>query len=213
MASELRRHFHERLMAVRADVGTIAAQVVASVRRATDTLLESDTETAALLIEADHFIDEQSRAVEREVLDLVALQAPVARELRFLLASQRVAQELQLSGHLATGIAQRVAAIGPDALSNELRAVIYEMGAAATELTERAVHAYLDEDAALASDISAGVAHVADLHRGLLRELFATDPGMGVEPIVELGLIARFYERIADHAEVIAERVRFIGGR
>jgi phosphate transport system protein len=210
--SELRRSYHQRLDGLGDVVTTMATRVVRSVRTATDALLEGDLAAADQLLTTDKSLDESSRDVELEVLDLLALQAPVARELRYLLASQRIAQELQLSGHLATGIAQRVASVSQDALNTEIRAILYEMGAAGTEMTDAAIQGYARVDTELAREVLGRDEHVADMQRRLLRELFAIDEIRGVEPIVELGLVARFYGRIADHAVVIAERVLFIEG-
>jgi phosphate transport system protein len=210
MAHELRKGYHQRLDALREEATAMATQVVLAVRHATDALLEGDLAITRDLIEADPTFDTRSRDVEREILDLLALQAPVARELRFLLATQRIAQELQLSGHLATSIARRVGAIHPEVLSPETRVILYEMGAAGAELTHTAIGAYALAEPAAAREVLARDDHVAELQRRLLRELFAIGEARDVGPVVELGLIARFYGRIADHALVVAERAIFV---
>jgi phosphate transport system protein len=149
-------------------------------------------------------------AVEREVFDLVALQAPVARDLRLLLASLRIAHEVELSGALASNIAARASLPRPAVvLTPALRALLYSMGAESAGLMERAGRSYIALDDGLAVAVAESGDPVRSVHRAFLGELFALPDGP-VEPVVDLGIVARCYERIADHALEVAERVRFV---
>lgn len=210
-APELRRSFHDDLARVRRRVERMAATVAASIEMATTALLDSDEGTAAEVCARDAAVDEATVWVEREVFDLVARQAPVASDLRLLMATLRIAQDVERSGDLAASIAKRVPRVSEDTVEGGVRSRISEIGDASRSLFEDAARSYKVLDADLAAKVIKGDDEVDELHRRLLRELFALSDEPA-ETLVELGLIARFYERIADHAVVIAERVRFAAG-
>lgn len=206
---ELRRSFHDDLADLRARVDEMAAVVVVGLGSATEALLAGDRVAAAAVVRADAAIDRLYPAVEADVFNLVARQAPVARDLRFLIATLRVALEIERSGDLVASVARRVPTIEPATLTPTVRGLLVEMGAGAADMFRAASRAYAVLDVDLARTVPAADDAMDNLHRRLLAELFAT-PGGAVASMIELGLVARFYERIADHAVVIAERVCFV---
>ena len=209
MTSELRRSFHDDLASLRGRVEEMAAVVVAGVAQVTDALLDGDPGAAAEVIAADARIDELYPTVEADVFHLVATQAPVARDLRFLMATLRVAMEIERSGDLVASVGRRVGTLDGVALTPTVRLLLAEMGARATAMFGSAAAAYATLDAERARALPAEDDAMDDLHRRLLQELFDSSGG-AVATIVELALIARFYERVADHAVVVAERVGFV---
>ncbi|HEX2850763.1 MAG TPA: phosphate signaling complex protein PhoU [Acidimicrobiales bacterium] len=206
--SELRRAFHDDVGRLRLRVESVGAQVVASIEMATTALLEADSATALEVCARDAAVDAAAVWVEREVFDLVARQAPVASDLRLVMATLRIAQDVERAGDLTASIAKRVGRMSGTSLDRGVRATIAEIGEESRALFEAAVRCYRVLDAEMAQVVIDGDDRVDELHRRLLRELFAL-AGEAPETLVELGLVARFYERIADHAVVIAERVRF----
>ena len=174
---------------------------------ATDALLAGGHASAA--VSAARELSDGSAAVEREVFDLLALQAPVARDLRLLLASMRVAHEAELSGGLAATIALRVDAVDGAAFDGSVRTVLAEMAHQAGDQLRDAAAAYEVLDADMAEPVIAAEGAARESHRRFLRELFRVREAP-IESAVELGIIARSYERIADHAAEIAHRVRFV---
>ena len=207
-SGELRRTFHDDLGAVRSLVDEMAASVVAGIAAVTDALLEGDRTAAEAVVAADAAIDGTYPLVEGDVFQLVATQAPMARDLRFLIATLRVAMEVERSGDLVASVGRRVGSIDRVALTPPVRALLRAMGDEAAAMFSAAAGAYASLDAETASRLPARDDEMDGLHRDLLRELFESRGP--VASVVELGLIARFYERIADHAVVIAERVRFV---
>ena len=207
-SGELRRTFHDDLAGVRSRVDDMAATVIAGIGAVTDALLEGDRQGAEAIVAADAAIDRSYPVVESDVFQLVATQAPMARDLRFLIATLRVAMEVERSGDLVASVGRRVGSIEASALTTTVRSLLRGLGDGAASMFSSAAGAY----AALAADEAARIPArddaMDDLHRDLLRELFESRGP--VASVVELGLIARFYERIADHAVVIAERVRFV---
>lgn len=206
---ELRRAFHDELADLRTRVEAMADVVVSSISVATEALLAGDSDAARGVILGDGYIDETYPMVEADVFRLVARQAPVARDLRFLIATLRIAQEIERSGDLVSSVAKRVATLDPLALTPPVRSLLAAMGEQSEGMFAMAAACYASLDSERASSVRVSDDAMDELHRRLLLELFTASCGP-VGSIVELGLIARFYERIADHAVVIAERVRFV---
>jgi phosphate transport system protein len=207
--NELRRTFHDDLADLRRRVEEMATVVVDGIGAVTDALLEDDRAAADRVIAADAAIDARYPTVEADVFHLVATQAPVARDLRFLMATLRVAMEVERSGDLVASVGRRVGTLDADALTSTVRLLLAEMGTRARSMFATAAGSYASLDAVRARALAAEDDAMDDLHRRLLAELFHAETEH-VGSIVELGLIARFYERIADHAVVIAERVGFV---
>ncbi len=206
---ELRRSFHDDLYDVRRRVEAMAAVVVVGIADVTVALLDGDLQRAAQVVAADGEIDRLYPTIEADVFHLVATQAPVARDLRFLMATLRVAMEIERSGDLAASVGRRVPTLDPSALTSPVRSLLAEMGARAEQMFTQAAAAYASLDADGARALPAEDDAMDELHRRLLGELFASSP-THIGSTVDLGLIARFYERIADHAVVMAERVGFV---
>jgi phosphate transport system protein len=207
--NELRRTFHDDLADLRRRVEEMATVVVDGIGAVTDALLDGDRPAADRVIAADAAIDARYPTVEADVFHLVATQAPVARDLRFLMATLRVAMEIERSGDLVASVGRRVGTLDAGALTASVRILLAEMGTRARAMFATAAGAYASLDAVRARALAAEDDDMDDLHRRLLAELFGAE-AEHVGSIVELGLIARFYERIADHAVVIAERVGFV---
>ena len=205
---ELRRSFHDDLAYVRELVDEMARIVTSGVAAVTDALLEGDRVAAAEVIAADDEIDRVYPVVEDQVFRLVATQSPMARDLRFLIATLRVAMEVERSGDLVASVGRRVGSIEGGAMTTVVRSLLRSMGDGAGAMFSSAAGAYAALDAETACSIPAKDDEMDRLHRALLRELFESHGP--IASAVELGLIARFYERIADHAVVIAERVCFV---
>jgi phosphate transport system protein len=182
--------------------------VIEGLDRVTDALLSGDARTAAEVIAADAPLDDHYAVVEADVHDLLARQAPVARDLRFVLAGLRIAQEVERCGDLVASIARRAGRLDPAVLTPDIRAIVHEMGAEAVGMFRTAAAAYEVLDPSAAARLHEWDDTMDELHRRLLRAVFALHDAP-VESAVELGLVARFYERIADHAVVVAERICF----
>lgn len=208
MTTELRREYHDQLALLHQRVGQMGLVVVDGVRKATAALLAGDVRLADEVIAADEFIDSTYPWVEAAVFDVVARQGPVARDLRFVIATFRIAANIERCGDLVSSIARRAQRFDRESLLPAVRGRLDELGREVSTMFEKAMQAYavLDLDAAL--EVSRLDDRVDRLQRDLLHLLVA-EP-VDVESSIELAMIARFYERVGDHAEVIAERVRFV---
>jgi phosphate transport system protein len=204
---ELRRAYHDRIGDLRSRTGSLVVAAADAVEVVTAALLEGDPAGGHRLLAELAAATDEPRRVEDEVLDILALEAPMGRDLRVVLASLFIAQAAGLCLGLARTLAGRVIT-GDGVLTPTLRALAYEIGAQTVALLRRAVGAWavLDEAAALALIADAEPSRL--LQRRFLAELFGLS-GVPVETAVDLGMLARAYERLTDHAVSIAGRVVF----
>ncbi len=208
---ELRSEFHDQLAELHRGVEAMGADVVDMVRSAVDALLEGEGQRVVEIEAADAAVDAAYARVERDAYAVVVRQAPVARDLRLVVASLRVAQELERCGDLARSIARRSTRLDETVLTPRVRLLVHELGAEAVSMLAGSVRAYAVLDGPAATAVIAADEGLDALYAQMLRELFSLRQAAN-EPLVEAGLVARFLERLGDHAAVISARVLFING-
>jgi phosphate transport system protein len=208
MAEETRVGFHRDLDEIDQKVVQLFALVAEGVAKATDAFLASDREAAESLVDADAVIDELYCDVEELVQQQFATQSPMARDMRFLLSVLRIVPELERSGDLAEHIAARAARGVSNNLSPRIRGLIEQMGRIGTQMWREAADGYVDRDGNVAVRLNERDDELDELHSSLTAELVT---GQLTVPIaLEMALVARFYERLGDHAVNIGERIRYI---
>jgi phosphate transport system protein len=207
---ELRLVYHQDLQKIDRQVIGLFALVGESVGGATDALLSGDRGAAQALVARDELIDQTYHEIERLVEKLVVLQSPVAGDLRFLLTALRIVPELERSADLAEHIAQRAArGITPD-LSPRVRGIIEQAGRVAVELWHRAADAYAERDGEAHARLDERDDELDDLRVSLIAEI--STGSLAIPVVIELALIARFYERLGDHAVNVARQVQYLSG-
>ena len=204
---ELRRAYHDRIADLRAQTIAIVRDAARSVGDVTVALVERDCAVGESIVLDAGDTARRVAAVEAGVLDVLAQQAPVGRDLRVVLAALRIAQIAELCLGLSRTLAGRVGR-GDDVLTPTLRDLTYTIGERAGGLLEDANGAWIVLDEAQARAVIEGAAEVRELHRRFLAELLGLD-GVPVDAAVDLGMAARVYERLTDHAVEIAGRVLF----
>ncbi len=205
MAGPLRKSFHEELTDIDAGVVQLFALVLESLAAATDTLLSGDRDTAMVIRERDAVIDQLNKDLEGVVERALALQAPVAGELRFLLSVLRIVPELERSGDLANHIAKRARLYLADDLTPVVRGNIHRMGELDVQMWRMAADAYYERDATAYERIDALDDEIDVLHDETYAALL--DEAIPRRAALEMALVARFYERLGDHAVHISERI------
>jgi phosphate transport system protein len=203
----LRIDFHRDLDEIHQGVIRLFAQVTEAVTACTEALLADDRVAATRVSEGEESIDAAMGELEERLERLLLLQAPVARDLRYVLSLIRIVPELERSGDLADHIARRAGSGLAADLPPPIRGIFERMGAAAGELWRQASDAFADRDPDAFERIETGDDVIDDLHRDLLDHVLRSD----IDPAIasEATLIGRFYERLGDHAVHIAERVRY----
>jgi phosphate transport system protein len=212
MAEEVRKSFHQQLGEVKADIVRLAAMTTETIPRATQALLNADLAAAQQIIDDDDIIDQQSIEVEEACLRLLALQQPMASDLRALMTAIKLNWDLERSADLAVNICKTVRRVYGATLTPQLRGIIEQMSEEAYRLMRLAVDAYMDENIALAAALDDMDDRLDGLQVELVRAIFEAHEkeGMALLSSVQLALIGRYYERIGDHAVNIGERVQYL---
>jgi len=210
--SDLRSGFHEELAEVRTGVARLSAGVTELVPRATEILLGADLEGAEYLILGDEEYDAKSIEIEERCFSLIALQAPVAVDLRELVSAIKIVADIERSADLCVNICKAARRIYSHSLDANLRGMIQKCGQQASLLFKEATEAYLARDGARASALPDMDGYLDDLHRQFIQVIFESHAAgnIDLQVAVQLAVVARFYERIGDHAVNIAERTRYI---
>jgi len=206
-----RQEFDRELGAIEAKVIELFNMVAEDLPRATDALLNGDSEAVRALAERDRVIDglypEIEELADRELL----LQQPAASDFRLLISVLRVVPELERSHDLIVNIARRGNLILSQDLSARSRGLIEHMGSLASEMWREAVDCWCERDRSAAAALGERDDEMDELYASLMAELASGE--MTLPVTMQLTLVARFYERLADHAVNIARRVIYLAGR
>ena len=206
-----RQEFDRELSDIEARVIELFTMVVEDLPKATDILLSGTAEKVRALAERDRVIDalypEIEDLVDREIL----LQQPVAGDLRLLVSVLRVVPELERSHDLVVEVARRASHILSDDLTSRTRALVEQMGTLASEMWREAVDCWCERDRSAAVALSERDNEMNELYASLIAEI--ASGRMTVPVTMEMTLVARFYQRLADHAFNIARRVVYLAGR
>lgn len=205
------RHFHEELSQVKVQLLTMSGEAEAALGTAVEALLDRDHEKADSVIAGDHVIDQMEIEVEEMCLNLLALQQPMARDLRMLMVALKIANDLERVGDHAVNIAQSAKRVAPTrAVTPEPE--IQEMARLARGMLSDALETFIRGDSNAARELVKRDDKVDALHRSLFRVLLTymmEDPHI-IGTGMELSLVSRNLERVADLATNIAEDVVFL---
>jgi phosphate transport system protein len=209
---DLRKGFHGQLDFIRQGITHLAASVIEAIPRATQVLLDNDLEGADYLLLADQEIDSRSLELEERCYQVLALQAPVASDLRKVMAAVKMISEIERSGDLCVNICKAARRIYGAELDPRLRGLITRMSEQAQQLFKFSIDAYVEGDAPLAAAVPDMDDMLDRLHAEFIEQIFESHAEHRVPlPVaVQLALVARFYERIGDHAVNISRRVRYM---
>jgi len=205
---ELRRRFHQQLDEIDVLVIRLFALVTESVTAATDTLLDGDTEAARQLTERDSLVDQLEAELEELTEHELLTQTPMAGDMRFLVSVLRVVPELERSGDLAEHIAQRAAAGLALRLTPVVRGLLEQMGGICSNMWRRAADAWVERDVTAHADLDSADDQLDMLQERLVSELERAD--ISLPDALQTTLLARFYERLGDHAVHISERIQYL---
>lgn len=207
----MREAFHDQLDGLFTDLASMAGQVERAVSRATDALMSSDAEIAEEVISGDADIDQARERIEDVAFNLLSLQQPVAGDLRTIVATLRMVAELERMGDLSVHIAKIARLRVPDsAVPADVEPTIRRMAMVAELMVGKAALVITDRDVETARELARDDEEMDQLRRGSFRELLGSNWTHGVEPAVDIALLGRYYERIADHAVSVANRVVYV---
>jgi len=211
MSEESHRHFHEELGLVKIRLLTMSGEAEAALGLAVDALLGRDTDKAQHVIAGDKAIDRLEVEIEEQCISLLALQQPMARDLRMLMAAGKIANDLERVGDHAVNIAQSAVRLAKGRQITPEPEIV-EMARLARLMLSDALEAFIRGDSTSARDVCRRDDKVDALHHSVFRILLThmmEDPHV-ISYGMELFLVSRNLERIADLATNIAEDVVFL---
>jgi phosphate transport system protein len=162
-------------------------------------------------VAADVGLNRDQLEIEELILELVATQAPVAGDLRAVLAAQRSSSDIERMGDLAVHVAKVARMRYPEvAVPDEFRTTFKDMGRTAEAMAAKAGAVLGTRDLEGAAELASDDDEMDRLHRSLFVVIFDDDWTRGVEVAVDVALLGRYYERFADHAVNVAANVRYM---
>jgi phosphate transport system protein len=210
--TDLRSEFHNELDDLHSEVARLGAYVVELIPRVTDILLQQDLEGAEYVLRGDAEIDARATHTEERAIALLALQAPVAGDLRQIASVLKLAPEIERSADLCCNICKAARRIYGHQLDPKLRGLIQKMSDQAHSEYKEAVEAYLAIDGVRSAALPDMDGLLDDIHRQFIAQILESHAAgtIDLQVAVQLAVVARFYERLGDHAVNIANRIRFI---
>ena len=206
----VRNRFDEQLHTLNHELLEMGALIERAIRSATDALVKQDVEAALQAIAADKEVDQAERDIESLCLKLLLQQQPVARDLRLISSALKMITDMERIGDQASDIAELVIYLSKEPYIKELTH-LPQMAENAIRMVTGALDAYVRKDMVLAQEVMAMDDAIDALFVTVKDELIAlirNDASAGSQAI-DLLMIAKYYERIGDHAQNIAEWVEY----
>ena len=206
------RHFHDQLTALDRRLLAMSERAEALIELSVDALLTKDQAKAEAVIAGDREVDAMEVEIESAALELLALQQPMARDLRFIIGAIKVTSNLERIGDHAVNIAQTAQRLVALRTTITPDPEIEDMARRARAMLGDAIDAFLRGDGALGRDVCARDDQVDALHESVFRILLThmmADPRT-ISPSLEYLLVSRNLERVADLATNIGEDAVFL---
>jgi len=207
----MRDAYFDQLDSIVDDLVTMTHEVQEAVARATEALLTANAEIAEKVISDDAAIDAARERVENKSFELLALQQPVASDLRMLVAALRMVADLERMGDLSVHVAKVARLRVPQvAVPQEMVPTIERMAMVAEKMVGTVAGIIAERDVDGARKLEEDDEEMDQLRASSFRLMLDDDWAHGVEPAVDIALLGRYYERIADHAVSLARRLVYL---
>lgn len=202
--------FDEDLDQLRATLAEMGGLAEAAISAAMQALVRGDVEAAGHVVESDRRIDALETEAERQAVQIIALRAPMADDLREVVAALKIAGVIERIGDYAKNIAKRVRAV-EDAPELKPLSLLPSMASIASEMVRTALDAFAARDSAKAASVCERDRALDDFYNSIFRTLltFMMEDPHNITAATHLLFIAKNLERIGDHATNIAEMVYF----
>jgi phosphate transport system protein len=207
----MRVTFHAELDSRILDLARAARMAGQMMANASTSLSQADLALAEVVLATEGDMKALCDDMDQRCVKLLVLQAPVATDLRVVVAAMHAVGDVERMCNLAQHIAKIARMKHPAVpIPDEVRPVFARMGMLATSLAQDAATAIESRDSLSAQRLAQADDEVDALRRRIFQILFAENWTHGVEPAVDAALIGRYYERFADHAVAIARQVSFL---
>ncbi|HBH12456.1 MAG: Phosphate transport system regulatory protein PhoU [Clostridiales bacterium 38_11] len=207
----MRQNYDEQLMYLNQDILNLGAMAEKILDMAIKALLEQDYELALEVIEFEKEIDRVELEIEDKCIELIALQQPIAKDLRRIIGIIKMISDLERVGDYSENIAEIVIKIGKEKFIKPL-VDIPKMAEISKDMIRLSLDSYVKEDTNLAKevfDMDDSVDHLYEMIYMELLTILSKDASV-MDQVIDLLFIGRYLERIADHATNICENVNFI---
>lgn len=211
MVKQARRHFHDELRGVEESVQEMGAAAAVMVGNAMKAVTGHDESLCDQVVDADDEIDAHYLSIEQRILDLVALQTPVASDLRLLSVLLHVNLHLERIGDMAVNMAKLAKLSVGLRRSQDVVQYLEEMGSIAGQMVNAAMDAFARRDLDLCRRLPEMDDPIDRLNRGMLeRILELSEDKEALEWGIRMHVVSRQLERVGDHAVDIGEQVAFL---
>lgn len=206
----MERHFHKELEGLKTSLVKMGSVVEENVHKSIQSVIEKSSSLAGQVIETDLRVDALEIEIDNAIVDLLALQQPVASDLRFILAAIKINNDLERISDHAVNIAQSALALC-SMPSPRILGEIPQMATITKTMLKEAIDSFILQNPAMAQKVLTSDDQIDDLNKLVTKKVveLMKDNNETVECVMELGRISRNLERIADLTTNIAEDVLF----
>ncbi|MGO1770299.1 MAG: phosphate signaling complex protein PhoU [Microbacterium sp.] len=207
----MREVFHQSLEELQSRLVEIADLVTVAIEKATRAFGESDVALAEEVIAGDMLIDERAVALDEMAIEILAMQQPVARDLRIVVSALRASATLERMGDLAEHIAQLARIRYPDrAIPKGFRKTFEKMGERDVEVSRLLANLLRTQDLQIAEQIRNADDEIDELHASVFEKVLGAQTAEDVTAVVDATLASRYHERFADHAVGVAKKMIYL---
>jgi phosphate transport system protein len=207
----MREVFHGELEQLGDELANMCGLVCSAMERATRALLDTDLELAEEVITADDEINRQNQRCEQHACTQLALQAPVAKDLRIVVTAIKASEKIARMGDLARHIAEIARLRHPNpAVPAELSEQFARMGSLALQACRHVERTIAAPDGVHLPALQRVDDGLDQLHREVLDAIVATNTPYPVQVGVDVALLARYFERFADQAVSITRQLDYV---
>ncbi|MEG2719137.1 MAG: phosphate signaling complex protein PhoU [Clostridia bacterium] len=206
----MRRLFDEQLEELGQEMISMGAMIESAIDKACDALLRQDEALALAVMQSDTLVDQKERSIETMCLRLLLLQQPIARDLRKVSSALKMITDMERIGDQAADICEIVTMLGEKGIVQSPKNIA-NMARETVSMVHKSIDAYVASDVDLAREVMAWDDVVDELFMRIKAELIqvlAQDATQGQQAL-DLLMIAKYFERIGDHAVNISEWVEF----
>jgi len=207
----MQRHFDEEMKNLKEKILRMGAMVEEQIANAIKSLVERDSDLARRVIENDHHVNALDVEVDEDCLRLIALHQPMAVDLRFLTTAMKISTELERMSDLAENISERAVELNEEP---QLKPYIDipRMAERAQQMVKESLDAFVNRNSDLARKVCRDDDFIDDLNHQIFRELlsFMIEDPQTTTRAIRISFIAKYIERIGDHATNIAEMVVYL---
>ena len=206
------KDFNEELSQLDNLLAEMGGLCEAQLSKAMEAMVKRDVDLASAVIEGDRRIDDLEKLVDSLAINLIALRQPMAADLRMIIASLKVANNLERVGDYAKNIGKRTIALSKSPVISNTANSIQRMSTMVEGMIKNALDALINRDSQRAKDVRISDQEVDQMHSSLFKELltFMAEDPESISTCTHLLFVAKNLERVGDHMTSVAEQIVFI---